>query len=339
MDEVWILLDSRGAGGIETHVAELAEGLAESGARPRVLFLRDHGPHPLRDRLAAAGIPQESLPGGFAALARRLRAGRPHLLHTHGYKANLMGRLAARLAGVRVVASFHAGETPRGRVAAWDAADRWSSCLGGRIAVSAPIRARLPWGAALVPNFVAIPPRPPAARPSGIAFVGRFSPEKGPDLFCDLARRLPELSFQAFGDGAMRAACETQAAGRVRFHGAVPSMAGSWDGIGLLAITSRAEGMPLAALEAMAHGVPVAAFALGALPELIADGVDGYLVPPGDLDAMQARLRSWAALGPQERLGMGLRARDSVAARFGRAAGIARMRAAYDGAEMCAASA
>lgn len=328
-DETWLLLDSRGPGGIETHVAELAEGLAEAGERPRVIFLQDHGPHPLRDRLAAARIPQEALPGGFRALARRLGAGRPRLLHTHGYKANLLGRAAARLARVRVIASFHAGERPKGRVALWEAADRWTSCLGGRIAVSQPIRARIPWGAVLVPNFVALPDAVAVPGPRTVGFVGRLSHEKGPDLFCALAAALPGLAFEAFGDGPMRAACEMQAAGAVRFHGALPGMGEAWRGLGLLAITSRAEGMPLAALEAMAHGVPVASFAVGALPELIEDGVTGFLAPPGDLAALAAKVARWAALPEASRAAMAQAAREAVAARHGRDAGIARMRRAY----------
>ena len=51
MEEIWLLLDSRDMGGIESHVAELAAGLCAAGERVRVLFLADHGPHPLRARL------------------------------------------------------------------------------------------------------------------------------------------------------------------------------------------------------------------------------------------------------------------------------------------------
>jgi glycosyltransferase involved in cell wall biosynthesis len=329
VDEIWILLDSRRAGGIESHVAELAEGLAEAGERPRVLFLQDHGPHPLRDRLRASGLPQEALAGGLWPLLARLRQGRPRLLHTHGYKANLLGRAAARLAGLPVIASFHAGEVPRGALRLYEAADRWTACLGGRIAVSAPIAARIPFGATLVPNFVAMPPEPVAGAPLTIGFVGRLAEEKGPDRFVALARMLPGLRFVAFGDGPMRAACEAASGGRVEFHGAVPGMDGHWGDIGLLAIPSRAEGLPLAALEAMAHGVPVAAFALGGLPEAIADGQDGFLAPPDDLPALACRLRFWAALPEAERRALGARARRAVAARHGRPAGIARIRAAY----------
>ncbi|MEI6161560.1 MAG: glycosyltransferase, partial [Roseococcus sp.] len=248
--ETWILLDSSGFGGIESHVAELAAGLREAGRAPRVLLLQDHGPHPLSARLAAEGVPLEVLPGGFAALWRRLREGRPAVLHTHGYKANLLGRFAARLTGTRCVASFHAGERPPGLLALYDAADRWTSCLGPRIAVSRPILSRLPWGGELVPNFLALPPEPPVGTPLSVAFVGRLSPEKGPDLFAELSRLAPGPSYEVFGDGPMRA--EVAAPGLI-LHGARPGMGEAWAGIGLLAITSRAEGLPLAVTISLAY--------------------------------------------------------------------------------------
>lgn len=326
--ETWILLDSSGFGGIESHVAELAAGLREAGRAPRVLLLQDHGPHPLAARLAAEGVTLEVLPGGFKALWRRLRAGRPAVLHTHGYKANLLGRLAARLTGTRCVASFHAGERPPGSLALYDAADRWSSFLGPRIAVSRPILARLPWGGELVPNFLALPPEPPADRPLSVAFVGRLSHEKGPDLFAELSRLVPGPSYQVFGDGPMRA--EIAAPGLI-LHGARPGMGAAWANIGLLAITSRAEGLPLAALEAMAHGVPVAAFALGGLPELIVEGENGFLAQPGDLPALAQAVRRWAAMDAAARRAMSDAARATIAERYSREAGVARVIAIHDG--------
>ncbi len=325
MAEIWLLLDSRGMGGIESHVGELAAGLRAAGEPVRVLFLADHGPHPLRARLERNGVAWEALPGGFFPLLARLRAGRPSLLHTHGYKANLLGRLAALLAGVPVVASYHAGEKPPGLLAWYDRADRWSSCLGGRIAVSRPILARLPWGGTLVPNFVALPAAPTGGPADSVGFVGRMAQEKGPDLFCALAGRVPDCSFIAFGDGPMLAALRA-ANQRVDFRGARQGMDDEWKNIGLLAVTSRAEGLPLAVLEAMAHGVPVAAFAVGALPEVIADGVNGFLAPPGDLAALAGCVARWRA---GDRAALGRAARATVAARFGRAAGIAAIRACY----------
>lgn len=329
MDEIWLLLDSRGLGGIESHVAELAAGLAEEGLRPRVVLLADHGPHPLRPRLAAAGVPLTVLPGGLGALRRALAAARPALLHTHGYKANLLGRAAALSLGLPVVASYHAGERPPGRLALYDALDRWTSLAGPRLAVSRPILARLPWGGMLAPNFVALPAAPRLAGCETVAFVGRLSAEKGPDLFCELARRLPGTGFALYGAGPEQAATLAAAPANLVLHGAVPGMAGHWDKVGLLAITSRAEGLPLAALEAMAHGVPVAAFAVGGLPDLISHGGDGFLAAPGDLPALAARVTAWRALGPAGRLAMAKAARRTIASRFGRAAGVAVVRQAY----------
>ena len=323
--EIWLLLDSRGMGGIESHVAELAAGLAEAGWHPRVLFLADHGPHPLKDRLSAGGLPWDCLWGGLLA---RLREGRPAVLHTHGYKANLLGRVAALRAGVRHVASYHAGERPPGRVGWWDRADRWSAWAGRRIAVSRPIAARIPGGATVVPNFVALPPVADGMAES-IGFVGRFSVEKGPDRFVELAELVPDGRFLAFGDGPELAACQARAGGRVAFRGAVPSMAPHWGEVGLLAVTSRAEGLPLAVLEAMAAGVPVAAFALGALPEVIRHGENGYLAAPDNLPALAACLRDWLALAPAGRAAMAAAARATVAGHYGRSAGVARILAAY----------
>ena len=150
-------------------------------------------------------------------------------------------------------------------------------------------------------------------------------PEKGPDCFAALAGLVPGPRFLAFGDGPERAAAEAAAGGRVEFRGAVPGMAGHWAEVGLLAITSRAEGLPLAALEAMAAGVPVAAFALGGLPELVTDGVDGWLAPPDDLPALAAKVAAWAALDGAARDAIGAAARATIAARFGREAGVARL--------------
>lgn len=331
--ETWLLLDSSGMGGIESHVAELAAGLRDAGESPRVLFLRDHGPHPLRGRLDADEIPWEALAGGFLPLVRRLRKGMPRILHTHGYKANLLGRAAACLLGIPCAATFHAGETPAGRVALYDKADRWTSfACGARLAVSRPILARLPFRSTLAPNFVLVPPPPPGGfvPPDSVAFVGRMSREKGPDLFIDLAAASRGPRYLAYGDGPEMSGIRLASHGTgVELMGAVASMEGHWKEVGLLAVTSRAEGLPLAALEAMARGVSVASFAVGGLPDLVEDGVSGFLVPPGDVEAMAAVVRRWRGMEPASRTAMAGAARDRVAREFGRAAGVGRIRAAY----------
>jgi glycosyltransferase involved in cell wall biosynthesis len=296
------------------------------------VFLQDHGPHPLHGRLDNDGVPWEALPGGARSLYYRLRSGQPILLHTHGYKANLLGRATGRLLGIPVLATFHAGDRPGGWLALYDIADRWTAFLGGRIAVSRPIEARQPFGATLVPNFVALPPDAGLTHPDTVAFVGRLAPEKGPDLFCDLAdratRSAPGLAFHLYGDGPLRAGLRDRTG--VLFQGARAGMGDAWADIGLLAVTSRAEGLPLAALEAMAHGVPVASFAVGGMPDLITHGVNGFLAPAGDVAALADHTLTWHRMGPDGRERMAKAAIDTIHDRYSRAAGVNRVVAIYD---------
>ena len=76
-------------------------------------------------------------------------------------------------------------------------------------------------------------------------------------------------------------------------------------------LTSRWEGLPAALMEAMAAGLPVVATRVGGIPELVTDGVDGTLVPPGDPAAVAGALGD--AVAHPER---GLRAQETVRARF-----------------------
>lgn len=326
--EIWLLLDSSGIGGIESHVLCLGSALLELGLPVRVLFLADHGHHPLHDALVDLGVPFRVIAGGWVGLVRAVAAAAPSLIHTHGYKAGIEGRIIARGFGVPCVSTFHAGEPGAGRVRLYSALDRLSARLaGGIVAVSERIARQLPARARVIDNFVSLAD-PPSGEARQVAFVGRLSHEKGPDLFCRLAGVLPELDLVLYGDGPLRAELEASNP-RVRFAGQQASMNGLWAGIGLLCMTSRDEGLPMAALEAMAHGIPVAAFAVGALPTLIEPGRNGWLAPPLDLEAMEAAVMRWAALDRDARGVLSEGARESIAARFTPEAVLPRLLAIY----------
>jgi glycosyltransferase involved in cell wall biosynthesis len=84
----------------------------------------------------------------------------------------------------------------------------------------------------------------------------------------------------------------------------------------LLALPSYTEGMPNVVLEAFASGVPVVATAVGGTPEVIEDGISGYLVPAGDGETMAERICQ--ALDNAEELpDMGRRGRMCVQEKFG----------------------
>lgn len=313
--EIWQMLDSRSFGGIETHVLHLAGALKRRGEPVRVVMLADHGDHPLCRRLKEEGIAVEHLQGGplgvFKAFLRR-----PRLVHTHGYKAGILARAAGWLTGVAVVSTFHAGEPGRGRLRIYDYLDRMTAFLAPALAVSHTIAGRLNGPVTVIDNFVPVPAHSIQPKPDTVAFVGRLSPEKGPDIFCELAGHFPELRFEVFGDGPMRDGLEKAHGDRVTFHGAVDDMERRWDQCGLLCMPSRYEGLPMAALEAMAHGVPVVAFAVGALPNLIEDGRNGWLAPPLNTIILEYHLQNWSRLSRDERHRFATRARDTIQAAY-----------------------
>lgn len=332
--EVWQLVDSGGIGGIETHVRLLAHALIAAGHPTRVVLLADHGDNPWLGQLATDEVPLEVLDGRFGTLVRRMRAERPALVHTHGYKAGILGRIAARITGIPSVSTFHAGERGPFPVSLYQTLDEATSRLSRRIAVSRPIADRLPRPTAVIGNFVAVPeqaPAPPVA--DVVGFVGRLSAEKGPDLFCQIAASVASPpAFEIFGDGPMRADLEAGAAGRVRFHGLVTQPDRIWPQIGLLLMPSRAEGLPMAALEAMAAGVPVAAAAVGALPDLIRHGENGWLFAPGDVPAAAAIVSQWHAASADTRAGWSRAAWETVRTRYASTARLSDILAIYENA-------
>lgn len=323
-------LDARGVGGIETHVEALALALAEAGHEAAVLLHADYGDTPALRRFKAAGLRVHSGDGTFAGLVRHLRRLKPEILHTHGYKAGITGRLAARLAGIPAISSFHAGERALFPVSLYQAVDEWTSFLGARLAVSAAIADALPFGAAVLPNFVRLPP-PTKKQPSRrIIFIGRMAPEKAPDLFCALAALRPDAGeWHAYGDGPMLEPLKAEHGSRVTFHGHAANIAGVLADAALVVMPSRAEGLPMAALEAMAHGVPVLASAVGGLPGLIDDGRNSMLFPAERLDVAAKQLDAFLALDPAERRAMGTAARRTVEARHSPAAALPLYLAAY----------
>lgn len=306
--EIWLLLDSRGVGGIETHVLNLAIALHQQNKHVRIVFLENFGPHPLALAAQEEGIAIIKLSGGVLSLFREIGHRRPALIHTHGYKAGIFGRVIARMAGIPVVSTYHAGEPGQGRVHFYNIVDRLSACLASVIAVSEAIARALPVPSKLINNFVVLPKQLNFSNNKNIAFVGRLSEEKGPDLFLKLAAYCPDLSFHLYGDGPMRSSLADAASANVMFHGVVDSMADEWKGVGLLCLSSRYEGLPLVVLEAMAQGVAVAAFDVGAVAKLIRHGDNGFIAASQDLESLRDHIKYWQCLSKAQRLMMARRA-------------------------------
>jgi glycosyltransferase involved in cell wall biosynthesis len=162
----------------------------------------------------------------------------------------------------------------------------------------------------VLPNPIpAVPPLPPrdelrAALDLGdepvLAFAGRFGPQKALDVALDALDRVDGVTLLLAGDGAGRADLERRASafrGRVRFLGRLPrpQVLELFAAADASLLTSSWENLPHTVLESLAVGTPVIATAVGGVPEIIQDGVNGLLVPPGDADAVAGAVRRFFA--------------------------------------------
>ncbi|HTL69711.1 MAG TPA: glycosyltransferase [Candidatus Eisenbacteria bacterium] len=153
------------------------------------------------------------------------------------------------------------------------------------------------------------PPRVPSGGPVRIGYLGRLHPSKGVDVLVRSFVRLPsrtEAELHLYGgaqDEASRAyekrlRALAGADPRIRFHGPVPQSetAQALRDLDALAVPSLwMETGPLVALESFSVGTPVIGSGLGSLPEIVTDGVNGLIVPPGDVEAWTRTLERVSA--------------------------------------------
>jgi glycosyltransferase involved in cell wall biosynthesis len=325
-------------GGPSVHVILLTAGLATRGYATRLVVGQESEREGnLLDLAAERGVTCERMTAlgreidpvadarALLGLYRVIRAFRPHIVHTHAAKAGLLGRLAARLAGVPVVVHTYHGHVLRGyfgpvKTAFFRALEvalgRFTDALvtvseavkddlvSLRVAPAARIRV-LPLGLDLAGLHRDPAPatagglREPMERGPLVGMVGRLVPIKDVPTFLDAAAlvraSLPECRFALVGDGEERARLEVLVADRglkdaVRFHGWRRDLAGVYAELDVVVNSSRNEGTPVALIEALAAGRPVVATRVGGTPDLLADGQFGRLVPPGDPEALAAAI-------------------------------------------------
>jgi len=325
-------------GGPSIHVILLTAGLAGRGYVTR-LVIGTEAPHEgnLLDLAEAKGVACEAMPSlgreirplqdlrALLALWRLMRAFRPHVVHTHAAKAGLLGRLAARLAGVPVVVHTYHGHVLRGYFGPWKTAffrmaERAMARLSDRlVAVSPGVREDLvalkiaprehfrvvPLGLELESLAGALP-RGGLRRAHGIpddvplvGMVGRLVPIKDVPTFLHAAAKVrqvtPGVRFALVGDGEERQLLEDLCARLgmaevVTFHGWRRDMQSVYGDLDVVVNTSRNEGTPVALIEALAAGRPVVATRVGGTPDLLGEGEHGRLVPAGDPEAVAAAI-------------------------------------------------
>jgi glycosyltransferase involved in cell wall biosynthesis len=163
-----------------------------------------------------------------------------------------------------------------------------------------------------------------------IGFIGRLSPEKGPDLFLRMAvsvrAQCPTAEFILVGDGAMFGQLQTFArrfgiGDAVHFADSQSDMPAVFHELDLVVSSSLSEAMPLAVMEAMASGLPVVACKVGGIPDLVAHGLTGWLADKGDYETLAAHVVDLLE-HDAVRLAAGAAARERAVARMGLDRGI-----------------
>jgi glycosyltransferase involved in cell wall biosynthesis len=306
--------------------------------------------------LRAPGLPLTRVPGlgrsprpwddlrALRTLTREMRLFRPHIVHTHTAKAGVLGRAAAKAAGVpALVHTFHGHllhgyfSPPVTRVVV--ETERGLARLTDRlVAVGGQVRDDLLQAGigracqyAVVAPGIALPVMPAraAARQSlglspdvpVVVLVARLTAIKRPERFLELARRLahthPSAVFAVCGEGDLLPALQAQAGPNVRFLGWRGDVETVYAASDLVVLTSDNEGMPVSLIEAALCGVPAVATRVGSVAEVVLDGQSGLLCPPDVEELTRHVSRLLSEDGLRSRLGAGAAAH--AMAHFGRA--------------------
>lgn len=314
-NDVWLIIDSRQFGGIETHVLQLAYGLIQHHQSVKVWLVSCYQPRsPICDKLDALNIDYDylgaNLLSALLSLTQKVKKQRPLVVHAHGYRASILAKLAKLITRHPQISTYHAGETPHGRMKLYDWLDRISASISDNaLVVSHAIADKIPARTLYVNNFIdsqAIP----FSHGQSVAFVGRLSAEKAPDRFCRLACHFPTQQFDIFGSGPLEHTVTAMAGQNVDCHGYQSDMWAIWPTISVLVISSDFEGLPMVALEAMGRGIVVISTCVGELPTLISDGENGLLAQ--DEAELREKLQCWLSLSDATQNAMRVNAANTI---------------------------
>jgi glycosyltransferase involved in cell wall biosynthesis len=362
--------------GLSAHGAEIMLCRFLSASNPQeyqheVISLTDRGA--MAGQIECLGVPVRVLgmrpgvpnPVAIMKLARMLRESRPQIVQTWMYHANLLGGLAARLAGdIPVVWGIHHTRVDRRetkfltvltvRIGGW-----FSQQLPARIVCCskaseqahvelgyAPAKMRVISNGIDVAEFRPDPDAGLAIRKSlgisaealVIGLAARFHPHKDHRTFFQAAgllhKEFPDVHFVLCGDGMVLENPEIAAGvdaaglhGRCHLLGSRPDMREMYAAWNIATNSSRSEAFPLAVGEAMACEVPCLVTQVGDCPAIVGD--TGRVVPPQRPDLMAKAWRELLESGPEVRQKLGRAARERVATRYSLPALVEQYQALY----------
>lgn len=346
---VTLVISSLWGGGAERVLSVLANGWAEQGHHISILTF-DHGggpKYPVHSSVSLfpLGLERRSRFLAQAVLAniRRIWVLRhaikrlqPDIIVSFMVQANVLTLLATRGLNIPVIVSERTSPRRRSIGPIWRGLRTLSYPFADLLVC--PTRSGLAGFQAMIkvqgiaiPNPVVVPTGVKCcqcAHPNShiLVAMGRLIPEKGFDLlleaFALIGDRHPEWRLNIIGEGPLLSELEEQSKtlkleGRIRFVGKLIDPFPALRAADLFVLSSRFEGFPMALAESMACGLPVISFDCPEGPrDIIRDGIDGVLVPPGDVAALAAVLDRLMS-NSQERVRLAARAPE-VTTRFSR---------------------
>jgi len=306
-------------GGLESVVQGLVLGSQGSAIHARVAAVVSERDHPFLRPFRDAGVDVISIiaqgrayrteRAGVAQACRDVRAA---VVHTHGYRADVLDAPVARKLGIPVVTTVHGftGGNWKNRCYEWlqvrafrrfDAVVAVSDRLAETLVQRGVPRDRVRmihngWrpATAAVARDAACERLGEVDGTPRIGWVGRLSAEKGADVFVESLARLGDRAWIAcvLGEGPdraglMRRAEELGIAERIHWHGLVADAGSLFRAFDVFVISSRTEGMPIVLFEAMANEVPVVTTSVGGIPEAVSSA-EAELVAPDNPAALAA---------------------------------------------------
>lgn len=295
------------------HEVHLVAVLAPSGVREPFLTALEGSPITVHELRLPPGV--KHFPTERRAVRDVLQSLRPDLVHSHGYRPDVLDSGIARRLGIPTVTTIHGESFMGGRTRLYEWL-QWRTYrrFDAVIAVSTRLREtalsrgvrenrvhliRNAW-----PGGVSFASREAARRELGLSprevavgWLGRMIPVKGADVFLRALAEPggPQVTAVLIGDGSERSRLESLAAElglgtRVRFVGAIEGGARLLPAFDAFALSSRSEGTPIVLFEAMTAGVPIVASKVGGIPDVVGEA-EAVLVPPEDPAALADGLR------------------------------------------------
>ena len=249
----------------------------------------------------------------YQALKKHFLAKHYDIIHTHSSKAGILGRLAAEGCGAKIVHTIHglafdnyesswrnslyiaaekrAAKNCDAIISVCDTMTKQALAAG----IGRPEIYHTVWSGSDLEAFQAVKKERKENNSPNLKLVAvtRLFPKKGAEELLAALEKTPEtVSLFIVGDGPLRAKLEKQAEeklkGRVVFHGGanpseIPALLKEGD---VLVHASKREGLARVLVQALAEGIPVVTTNAGGAAEIVQNGVNGYLVPIGDTNAL-----------------------------------------------------